>query len=157
MKKARLLVFVLAFGLGSEVANADFAFGNPTPLPAPINLPDSNSAAIAISADGLEMFLASDRPGGYGSYDLLVARRETTNDHWGEPVNLGPVVNSSGLEAQVSLSADGLSLYFSDANTFGLPRRAGGIGGFDIWMTTRPTSDGGWSEPINPGPPINSQ
>jgi Tol biopolymer transport system component len=81
----------------------------------------------------------------------------TTDDPWGESFNVEPVVNSSGMEAQLSLSADGLSLYFGDANPFGRSPRAGGVGGFDIWVTTRPTRDNDWSEPINLGPPINSQ
>ena len=37
-----------------------------------------------------------------------------TNDPWGDPVNLGPVVNSAYSEQYLSLSPDGLLLLFSD-------------------------------------------
>src|SRR6266487_1126821 len=35
------------------------------------------------------------------------------NSEWSEPVNLGPVVNSSSNEQNATLARDGLSLYFS--------------------------------------------
>ncbi|NIM98071.1 MAG: hypothetical protein GTO24_08345, partial [candidate division Zixibacteria bacterium] len=47
----------------------------------------------SISADGLELYFSSDRPGGYGLDDIYVMTRATTEDDWGEPVNLGPIVN----------------------------------------------------------------
>ena len=68
---------------------------------------------------------------------------------FGEPTNLGPVVNSSFSDGGPSLSADGLSLYFSSD-------RDGGSGDSDIWMTTRETIDSEWSTPVNLGPTINS-
>src|SRR5256885_828206 len=49
---------------------------------------------------------------------------------WSEPVNLGPVVNSSALDGNAGLSTDGLTLYFVSA-------RAGGLGNNDIWMSHR--------------------
>ncbi|MFC1652468.1 hypothetical protein ACFL3F_02000 [Planctomycetota bacterium] len=68
---------------------------------------------------------------------------------FGEPVNLGPTVNSSAEEWGVSLSADGLSLYFSS-------KRAGGEGKNDIWVSTRATKEDAWGSPVNLGLPINS-
>src|SRR6266487_3482397 len=52
------------------------------------------------------------------------------NAEWSEPVNLGPVVNSSALDANAGLSPDGLTLYFVSART-------GGLGDNDIWMSHR--------------------
>jgi len=85
---------------------------------------------MSISHDGLLLFLGSDRPGGSGGHDLWVTTRATTNDPWGEPVNLGPTVNSSAPYDQTpSISADGSTLYFSS-------NRPGGIGDSDIYQVS---------------------
>ena len=52
------------------------------------------------------------------------------NSEWSEPVNLGPVVNSSSNEQNATLARDGLSLYFSS-------NRPGGAGNLDIWVSRR--------------------
>jgi Tol biopolymer transport system component len=119
----------------------------------PVNLgPRVNSSAVdsqpSISADGLSLFFGSTRPG-YGSYDLWVTTRETTDDEWGSPVNLGPTVNSSNLDGQPDISADSLTLFFVSYN------RPGGYGGSDVWVTRRETKDDPWSEPVNLGPTVN--
>ncbi|MHC4627268.1 MAG: LamG-like jellyroll fold domain-containing protein [Planctomycetota bacterium] len=150
----RLLLFTAAITLAFSVraANADFTFGTP------ILVPNVNSSSVelcqSISSDGLMFYFASNRPGGYGNADLWVSTRPTTEDEWAEPVNLGPPVNSSGHDYCPSISADGLTLYFADY--WGYPPRPGGLGGCDIWETTRATTDGDWSEPVNLGAPINS-
>jgi hypothetical protein len=43
-----------------------------------------------VTRDGLRMFLASARPGGFGQRDLYLSTRASINDPWGAPVNLGP-------------------------------------------------------------------
>jgi len=121
----------------------------------PMNLgPMVNSAAdqcyISISADELSLYFSSNRSGGYGAYDLWVTTRETTDEDWGAPVNLGSTVNSSGYDTDPSISADGLLLFFQST-------RPGGLGGeSDIWMTRRATINDEWGEPVNLGPIINS-
>ena len=47
-----------------------------------------------ISSDGLELYFdAHNRPGGYGqgpyAYDIWMAKRQTRNDAWGIPINIG--------------------------------------------------------------------
>jgi hypothetical protein len=64
----------------------------------------------AIRREGLELFLASSRPGSLG-LDLWVSTRASTSDPWSIPVNLGPVVNSASDDARASLSFDGTDLY----------------------------------------------
>ncbi len=125
----------------------------------PVNLgPTVNSSADecfpSISADGLQLYFADEeiaRPGGYGSADIWLTTRATKNDPWGEPVNLGPTVNSSADDgyAGQSISADGLSLYFTS-------NRPGGLGGLDVWVTRRATVSEPWAPPVNLGLPINS-
>jgi hypothetical protein len=70
-----------------------------------------------ISADGLELYFTSlNRPGGYGGWDAWVTRRPTKDDAWGEPMNLGPIVNSSASESITFLSFDDLLLFFSESS-----------------------------------------
>jgi hypothetical protein len=53
------------------------------------------------------------RPGGYGGQDIWITARATTNNPWGEPMNLGPVINSSDWEFSPNISGDGSTLYFA--------------------------------------------
>ncbi len=84
----------------------------------------------AIARDGLEVFFASSRPGGSGALDLWVATRSSTSAPWSTPVNLGPTVNSAVIDARPAISFDGTQLYFQSP-------RSGGLGGFDLFVTTR--------------------
>jgi Tol biopolymer transport system component len=120
-------------GLGADdvyasTLNQDGTFGPPT-------LVSELSSALndrqpSIRRDGLEMFLASDRPGGVGLQDLWVATRATTTDAWSTPANLGSVVNSASLDARPALSFKGTELYFQS-------NRPGGFGAFDLYVVTR--------------------
>ncbi|MHC4631225.1 MAG: hypothetical protein ACYS9C_08110 [Planctomycetota bacterium] len=149
MKKTILLAFVFALGLAVKVANGDFTFGTPANLG-----PIVNSSVLDwgpnVSADGLELFFNSGRLGGSGGHDLWVTTRTTTENEWGSPVNLAPTVNTSYQERASYISANGLRLYFES-------ERPGGLGGCDLWVTTRLTKDDNWRTPENLGPTINSQ
>ena len=134
--------------MGVEVANADFTFGNPIPVPNVSS--DYGDTYVHISKDSLSLYITSLRPGGYGDRDLWVAKRSTKNDEWGTPVNLGPKVNSSGWDACASISTDNLVLYFYSLN------RSGGYGGLDLWVSTRETIDDDWGEAVNLGPTFNT-
>jgi outer membrane protein OmpA-like peptidoglycan-associated protein len=81
--------------------------------------------------------------------DIYVVTRNQ-DGNWTKPVNLGPVVNSSGDEYSPFLAADDRTLYFA---TDGRP----GLGDADIFMTRR-IGDGWttWTTPVNLGPTINS-
>jgi len=145
----KFLIILLAFLISTGDANADFIFGTPTNLGPTVNSSIGDNAPY-ISADGLAVYFHSSRPGGYGDKDLWVTTRPTTNDEWTDPVNLGPTVNSSAHDAAPCISADGLALYFQS-------ERPGAYGGSrDLWVTTRPTTNDMWTEPINLGPTVNS-
>ncbi len=68
---------------------------------------------------------------------------------FGEPVNLGPKVNSTTEELSPCVSCDGLELYFA-------PYREGGSGGCDLWVSTRRSVEDDWGMPRNLGPLVNS-
>ena len=63
---------------------------------------------------------------------ILVAFGGKTNADFvfGEPENLGPVINSSWADASNCTSADHLELYFCS-------NRPSGFGNMDIWISTR--------------------
>ena len=135
--------------LGGGPAKADFTFGEPTNLGPTINS-SATEGSLSISADGLEGYFASyDKSGSYGHYDIWLAKRETTDDDWGSPVNLGPTINTPSREFAPDISADGLTLYFCSD-------RSGGYGDRDIWMTRRASMSDHWREPENLGPIVNS-
>jgi Tol biopolymer transport system component len=115
----------------------------------------SNERTVWISVDNLELYVTSNRPGVYGRHDIYVARRATPQDPWGAPVNLGPVVNSPSGEQYVSLSPDGLLLFFSQWFDTPDAARPGGYGASDIWMARRASVDAPWQTPVNLGPMVN--
>lgn len=148
MSKTRSIVLVVVLSLTAGIAHADVVYGEATNLGTPVNseFPD---ASPGISADGLELYFVSLRPGGHGEADLYVATRPTTGTAWDTPVNLGPTINSPAWDAEPSIPADGLLLLFDST-------RPGGLGDTDIYFSTRPTSEDAWSEPFNVGEPVNS-
>lgn len=87
-------------------------FGEPENLAA-LNGPDYDQGP-ALSADGLSLFFASTRPGGQGDLDLWVASRGSLDAEFSEPENL-EAVNSTGLDLDPALSADGAELFFSSS------------------------------------------
>jgi len=106
-----------------------------------------------ISADGLTLYFASERPGGLGGVDLWKVTRTTVDGQWSQPENLGPTLNSSYTDWSPSVTSDGLLLFF-------MSNRPGGGHGpdiYDIWVSTRQTIQDQWSEPLNLGPTVNSK
>ena len=103
----------------------------------------------SISADGLTLYFGSNRPGGYGGFDLWMSTRAATTDDWGAPVNLGEPVNGEADETFPCVSADGLEIYFDSG-------RPGGYGDWDLWVAKRAATDDPWGEPVNLGEAINS-
>jgi hypothetical protein len=149
MKKTILIVLVLVLCASTEVAKADFTFGTPTKLGPNINT-SSEELSASISVDGLSLYFISTRSGGVGGRDIWVASRATTDDDWGEPVNLGPIINTPAGEWGVSISYDGLSLYF-DTRQSGTTNAVN-----DLWVAKRATTDDDWGNPVSLGPTVNS-
>jgi hypothetical protein len=112
-----------------------------------------------LTADMLEMYFISDRPGGPGNQDVWHATRGQATDPWGPP-SCVLEVSSPSHETGPAVAPDGLTLWISSD-------RAGGKGGYDIWVSTRADSSAVWSTPkpvaeLNtpgdeyPRPPIQS-
>lgn len=107
----------------------------------------SNEGYPVLSPDGLSLYIVSDRPGGFGSLDIFVARRASMNDPWGAPENLGMPVNSN-VNDWSPTPVPGHGLYFVSSG------RAGNCGLDDIYFTR--FKHGAWEEPQNVGCQINS-
>ncbi|MCB9195363.1 MAG: PD40 domain-containing protein [Flavobacteriales bacterium] len=104
-------------------------------------------SSASLSPDGSMIFFSSNRPGGYGGFDLYYAKR-LPNGEWGTEVNMGPLINTAGNEDAPFFHADNRTLYFSSDGKLGL-------GGFDIY-SCKLNSDKTWTQPENVGYPINS-
>ena len=106
----------------------DGTFSSPTPV-SELNSPLSDAGA-SVRFDGLEVFFFSRRTGGFGNSDLWTATRSTAKDPWSTPVNLGALVNSVELDFDPHIDSSRETLYFTST-------RAGGLGGQDLYVTTR--------------------
>jgi WD40-like Beta Propeller Repeat len=104
-----------------------------------LNTPALDGCPIQ-SPDGLNLYIASTRPGGLGGIDIWVATRATTTSAWGAPTNLGEPVNSA--------ADDFCPTPVGKAGLFFVSREAlpGSCGQGDIYYTSRSTA-GGWREP----------
>lgn len=163
MKKLAVLLMIPALamvmaaallGVMVPAASADdkqfSAWSAPVNLGPPVNSPYYD-ACPTISKNGLSLYFRSDRPGGYGGYDIWVSQRDSLEDPWEEPKNLGPTINSPSGEFCTAFSADGHWMIF-------VSNRPGGSGGQDLWISHRKNKrdDFGWETPRNLGPTVNS-
>jgi len=104
-----------------------------------------NSAANEASPSLLEteLFFSSTRAGGG---EIYVSPFD--GGSFGAPV-LAPGLNSGQDDFRPNLRRDGLEIFF-DSN------RPDGVGGLDIWTSTRSSTSEAWSTPVNLGPNVNS-
>ena len=103
-------------------------------------------SSASVTADNNQLYFVSERKGGLGNGDIWVAEKISRND-WGEPINLGPILNTKEDERMVFVHPNGKILFFSSDGP-------GTMGGYDIFMSK--FQDDKWSEPVNLGYPINT-
>ena len=104
-----------------------------------------NITSPCISPDGKRLYFASDKEGGLGGSDLYYSQWK--DGYWNDPVNLGPVINSSGNESYPFINHSGELFFSSDGRQ--------GLGGKDIYFSRM--TESGWSTPVPLDPPINSK
>lgn len=93
--------------------------------PFPYNVSGYATGYPAWSADDNALYFASNRPGGFGGYDIYVSYLE--DGEWTYPQNMGEQINSPGEEISPFMSSG--NLYFSsDWHT--------GFGGFDLFVSS---------------------
>jgi len=84
----------------------------------------------SVRTDGKEVFFSSNRVGGVGGTDLYVSTRGNVHEVWSPPLDLGAPLNTTATDQQPTLSRDGRTLLFAS-------NRPGGLGGQDLWISTR--------------------
>jgi len=98
--------------------------------PFPFNGTSYSCVFPCLNEDGSELYFASNRPDGFGGYDIYVSKKSGRN--WSAPQNLGSKVNTAGNEISPFILSQ--KLYFS--SDFHL-----GFGGQDIFYAEK-TADG---------------
>jgi len=100
----------------------------------------------SFSPDGNALYFASNRPDGFGDYDIYVSYRVGgTGNNWGNPENLGSIVNTAGSE--ITPYYDGTNLFFSSD-------WHDGLGGYDAFRAEN--ANGRWGRIFHLGNGINS-
>jgi len=100
-----------------------------------------------ITDDGATLIFASDRPGGFGGLDLYESKLGKDGE-WGEPVNMGPEINTPFNEDRPFLIKEGRILFFASQGHYNM-------GGYDIFRSEL-QYNGLWSNPENLGYPLNN-
>jgi len=104
------------------------AWSDPVNLGPTVNC-SNDDFAPSITSDGLTLIFSSTRPGMYSNYaDLWMTKRRTNAEPWGEPINLGPYINTDDVD-YADISPDGRTLFLTCF------KRAEGYGYYDLWQT----------------------
>lgn len=115
------------------------------PIGKPINSRYWESHA-SVSSDGNTIYFTSNRRGGFGGMDIYFAEKLENGD-WGEPQNLGELVNTELNEDTPFVTVDGKTLYFSSQGHRNM-------GGYDFFAIN--FSDSGWGGPENLQYPLST-
>ena len=123
-------------------------WSKPKLLPAVINRKDYSAMqpCLVQLADYEVLYFVSDRPGGYGKYDIWYSIIK--NGHFQESVNLGPIINTDGNEITPFYDQSNKMLYFS-------ADERKGIGDYDLFCSEGAL--GAWKTPQHLDRPFNSE
>jgi outer membrane protein OmpA-like peptidoglycan-associated protein len=110
----------------------------------PFNDDEYSCMHPTLSPDEQRLFFSSDRPGGFGGYDIWFVQR--LGEDWSAPINLGPGYNTTGNEVFPFMHDSGILFFSSDGYQ--------GKGGLDLYMLDM--SENIWGDVINLGEPFNS-
>lgn len=131
--------------MGSELYSSSQSRGNwSEPIKIQVTGDSIIAAHPALSPDETVLYFVSDMPGGQGGKDIWMAQGR--GGSFGNPVNLGPAINTPGDEMFPFVRDNG-ELYFSSNYHMGM-------GGFDIFVAAA-NDDGEWVIE-NMGSPMNS-
>jgi len=123
------------------------AFGEPTMVNIKGSKDSMSVGHPAVTGDDLTLYFAGNLPGGYGGMDIWVVKREKKNKPWGDPINLGPEINTPGGEMFHYIRSNGELYFASDYHE--------GMGGLDIFRAKLDEKSNKWSIE-NMKYPINS-
>lgn len=163
-RRITLALASLALPLSTHALAHDFGpWGNPQPVVG-VNSADFTEGCPIESPDGRRLYIASNRPGGYGKLDIWRSHRRGPRAGWGPPENLGPIVNSAEYDYCPTPLRGGWLLFVTSKDTEDdgdpgnddclpgppAPPPPGSPAPGDIFLThEHPFA--GWQPPIHPG------
>lgn len=111
----------------------DGGYGPAAPV-TELNDAAANDIQPNVRKDGRELVFSSNRSGTLGGQDVWTSTRDSVQDPWSAPVNLGAAANTAAAETRPSLSWDAKTLLFG--------RAPGPEGMSDIYITNRHRTTG---------------
>ena len=111
----------------------------------PFNSNEYSTSNPSLSRDGRTLYFSSDMPGSIGGVDIWKVA-VNTDGTFGNPENLGNLVNTEGNESFPFISDDNITLFFASSGRPGL----GGLDVFQIDLTKG-------AEAVNLGAPVNTE
>jgi len=121
------------------------AWTTPELVPYPVSTDEGNEHCPMLLRDGKTLCFASQRAGGYGSYDIWCSQQDA-NGKWQQPINQGPNINTAATEFHFMQDKQGV-VYFTSS-------RPGGHGALDIWASKQ-LGPNRWGPAVNVGPLVN--
>jgi hypothetical protein len=135
-------------------ATDDFGWQQPVNLGPSINSPSAEWDPIYFEdrkSGEATLYFISSRPAPPNTgakFDIYQSTRNSDGSF--QPAVLNKELSSPYDDRRVTIRKDGLVLIFTSD-------RPGGMGGLDLWVSTRRDIHDPWSEPINLGPGVNSE
>lgn len=122
------------------------AWSDPIELGGNVNINGFNAMQPFVSRNGKYLIFSSDRPGGFGKYDLWYCAIRPDGS-LGQAINMGNTINTAGDEEAPYYNVKTKKLLYSSNGKVGL-------GGFDFYESEGDFDS--WSDPRNLGYPFNS-
>ncbi|MDJ0920800.1 MAG: hypothetical protein QNI84_06700 [Henriciella sp.] len=129
-----------------RVLPTETGWGEPEPLSDALNTGASELSPVMDEAGRL--YYTSNHSDGAGGHDIYEARWNEALNDW-TVLKMPDGINSRRADAQIGVTPDGQHLFFY---TYRQPK----LGYVDIWMTSR-DENGIWGDPVNIGPPVNTE
>ena len=101
----------------------------------------------SVNSNRTLLYFVSDRPGGYGGTDIYYCKIHPRGGV-GQPINMGPIVNTPGNEMFPYINNEGQLFFSSDGHV--------GYGQLDVFATVA-NENGAITEVVNLGKPLNSE
>jgi hypothetical protein len=130
--------------------NDDAGWESPVLLGPGVNTSAFEAGAeyVQSAEDGAANFYFNRTPAG-GTADLYTAALTRQGDTRGPAMLVAELSDPIGTDQGPSIRSDGREIYFFST-------RSGGLGGNDLWISTRRSVHDAWSPPVNLGAPMNS-
>jgi hypothetical protein len=130
--------------------NDDLGWGPPVGLGPDVNTAASEAGAeyLQSAEEGVANLYFNRAPAG-GTHDIYYAAMTRDGETRGPATLVSELSHATATDQGSTLRTDGREIFFFST-------RSGGLGGNDLWTSTRESVHDPWSTPTNPGSPLNS-